>query len=216
MIERYRKPFLIGLSPVVLITGIFVLLIFGFTIALAVIVSIFLQTPEDEGGYGFSPLQNSIFNFAHWLGLAVCLICGIVLGDRLPLWVSHRSGSTWHPEYRLYNIFIVVLAAPIGFGIFGAGIQYHLHYMVLALGTFLVIFAACFSTPITVNYIAECFKGSVIEVAIVMNVYRQALGLALPFFIFPWQSRVGSGCLTREETEDGVKVFGESEGSTKA
>lgn len=65
--------------------------------------------------------------------------------------------------------------------------------MVLALGTFLVIFAACFSTPITVNYIAECFKGSVIEVAIIMNVYRQALGLALPFFIFPWQSRIGSG-----------------------
>ena len=61
------------------------------------------------------------------------------------------------------------------------------------MGTFLVIFAACFSTPITVNYIAECFKGSVIEVAIVMNVYRQALGLALPFFIFPWQSRIGSG-----------------------
>ena len=65
--------------------------------------------------------------------------------------------------------------------------------MVLALGTFLVVFAAVFSTPITVAYVTECFNGSVIEVAAAMNVYRQALGLALPFFVVPWQTAIGSG-----------------------
>ena len=65
--------------------------------------------------------------------------------------------------------------------------------MVLALGTFLVIFGACYSTPITVNFIMECFKNSPLEVAVIMNVYRQALPIALPFFIFPWQATVGPG-----------------------
>ena len=65
--------------------------------------------------------------------------------------------------------------------------------MVLALGTLLVVFAACFSTPTLVNYTTECFNGSVVEIAAVLNLYRQVLGLALPFFIFPWQARIGSG-----------------------
>ena len=73
------------------------------------------------------------------------------------------------------------------------GVRYHLHYMVLALGTFLVIFGACYSTPISVNYITECFRASPLEVAVMMNIYRQALGLALPFIIFPWQDVVGAG-----------------------
>lgn len=71
--------------------------------------------------------------------------------------------------------------------------RYHLHCMVLALGTFLVVFGACYSTPISVNYIIECFKTSPLEVAVIMNVYRQILALALPFFIIPWQDAVSPG-----------------------
>ena len=89
----------------------------------------------------------------------------------------------------------MVAAAPLGLGIFGAGLQYHLHYMVLALGTFLVIFAACYSTPITVNYITECFTTLPLEVAVIMNVYRQVLGLSFAFFVFPWEAAVGPGWL---------------------
>lgn len=65
--------------------------------------------------------------------------------------------------------------------------------MVLALGTFLVIFGACYSTPISVNYIIECFQTSPLEVAVIMNVYRQILALAVPFFIVPWEDAVSYG-----------------------
>ena len=65
--------------------------------------------------------------------------------------------------------------------------------MVLALGTFLVVFAASYSTPISINYIIECFKSSPLEVAVIMNVYRQGIALALPFFILPWEDSVTSG-----------------------
>ncbi len=65
--------------------------------------------------------------------------------------------------------------------------------MVLALGTFLVLFGGTYSTPITVNYITECFPGSAMEVSVAMGVYRQVLGLSLPFFILEWKARVGYG-----------------------
>ena len=65
--------------------------------------------------------------------------------------------------------------------------------MVLALGTFLVVFGACYSTPITINYIIECFKTIPLEVAVIMHVYRQILALALPFFLFSWKGAVSAG-----------------------
>ncbi|MCJ1260091.1 hypothetical protein MMC24_007931 [Lignoscripta atroalba] len=65
--------------------------------------------------------------------------------------------------------------------------------MVLAVGTFLVMFGACYSTPITVNYVTECFTNLPLEVAVTMNVYRQIFGLSLPFFVLHWQAAVGSG-----------------------
>lgn len=193
--NRYITPLKIGLSPVTMIVGLFVVCIYGFAVGLGIVVSIFLQTPEMVGGYGFTPNQNAEFNFSQWAGLVLCQICGAFLNDRIPLSISRRRGGAWHLEYRLYPIFLVAAASPIGFGIFGAGIEYHLHYMVLALGTFLVIFGACYSTPISVNYIIECFKTSPLEVAVIMNVYRQILALALPFFLFPWEGAVSAGWL---------------------
>ncbi|MCJ1260092.1 hypothetical protein MMC24_007932 [Lignoscripta atroalba] len=123
IIKRYVTPFRIGLSPVALIPGIFVILIYGFAIGLGIEASIFLQTPEARGGYGFTPLRNALFNFSYWSGLILCQICGALLNDRLPLWISRRNGGTWHPEYRLYNILLVIAASPIGLGIFGAGLE---------------------------------------------------------------------------------------------
>ena len=41
----------------------------------------------------------------------------------------------------------------------------------------------------------ECFITSAIEVAVIMNVCRLALGLALPFFIGAWLRAVGSSGL---------------------
>ena len=45
------------------------------------------------------------------------------------------------------------------------------------------------------NYIIECFKSSPLEVAVIMNVYRQILAIALPFFLVPWERAVTAGWL---------------------
>ena len=65
--------------------------------------------------------------------------------------------------------------------------------MVLALGLFLVVFAATISVPICINYATECFLTSANEVAVAMNMYRLGFSIALGFFIFPWESAVGVG-----------------------
>ena len=119
---------------------------------------------------------------------------GWSIGDTIPLWACQRfAHGVWRPEYRLWNIVLPALVSPIGLGIFGAALQYHLHYMVLALGLFLVVFAATVSLPICVNYATECFLTSASEVAIAMNMYRLGFPIGLGFFIFFWESAVGVG-----------------------
>lgn len=62
--------------------------------------------------------------------------------------------------------------------------------MVIALGAFMITFAATSSIPVAVNYVVECFRDNPLEVSTIMGVYRLSLGLAVPFFVDPWMAAV--------------------------
>lgn len=115
------------------------------------------------------------------------------MSDRLPLWLSQKRGQQWLPEYRLYCLVAPVIALAIGLGLFGAALQYHLHYMVLALGSFLIQYGSMSIVPITMTYLCEIFEGNVPEVSAIMGLYRLGLGLSTPFFVSAWIERVSIG-----------------------
>ena len=52
-------PFVIAVSPVVIVVGVYSFVTFGFSVMINILLTVFLQTPVDKGGYGFSPLQNA-------------------------------------------------------------------------------------------------------------------------------------------------------------
>lgn len=185
----------IAASPVTILAGSFLMLSFGWYVAVSTLLGVFLQTPVEEGGYGFTPTQNALFYFGIWLGLFLSYIYGILANDRVPLWTCRRNGGLWKPEYRLFPLLVVpAILYPIPLGIFGAALQYHLHYMVLALATFLLSFAEYTTVPVTNNYVAESFGNRhAAEVATILNCARLILGIVVPFCITPWQARVGIG-----------------------
>lgn len=187
--------FLIAICPVTLLAGTFLLIAFGWAVGVNTLLSVFLQTPEHEGGYGFSPMQVSCFTLAQWVSVFVAEGYSMVLNDRIPLWYCRRyRHGVWKPEHRLYPLLLPqVMLLPIALGLFGAGLQYHLHYMVLALALFLISFCEIALVPVTINYVAECFTGHAAEVTTVLNFFRLILGIAIPFFIDPWEARVGPG-----------------------
>ena len=191
--QRAATLFLMGISPVTLCIGIFLLVAFGFVVGVSIVLSIFLEGPL-PAGYGFSPTQFGLFNIATWISCVVAEICGHFLNDRIPLWIARRRGGVWQPEFRLYSLIVPVgFVLPIGLGLFGASLQYHLHYMVLALATFLTFVGGLSIPSITVNYLSECFTERPIEAATIMNFYRLLFGLFIPFFITEWQTEVGPG-----------------------
>ncbi len=186
---------LIAASPVTILAGSFLMLSFGWYVAVSTLLGVFLQTPVEAGGYGFTPTQNALFIFGIWLGLFLSYTYGILANDRVPLWTCRRRAGLCKPEYRLFPLLIVpAILYPICLGIFGAALQYHLHYMVFALATFLLSFAEYATVPVTNNYVAESFGNRhAAEVATILNCERLILGLVVPFFITPWSARVGPG-----------------------
>lgn len=158
------------------------------------LLTVFLQEPEKEGGYGFTPQQNAEFTFSFWFGTILAQIYGHYLNDSLPLWLCRKRGGTWSPKYRLHTLWLPSLVLlPIGLGIFGVALRYHTHYMVLALGVFLITFSTMLSVPVTVSYVIECFRQYPVETSAIMGAYRLTFGLGVPFFITPWEKAVGIG-----------------------
>ena len=125
----------------------------------------------------------TLASFAHWVGIFIALIYGQFFSDRLPLFLCRRFGhGIWKPEFRLHALWIPSLIFnPIGLALFGAGLQYHLSWAVLALGQVFVTFGSLAITPITVNYINECFINTPAEASIAVNLYRVGFGLSVAF-----------------------------------
>ncbi|KAJ6779709.1 hypothetical protein PWT90_09422 [Aphanocladium album] len=186
-------PFKIALTPVTILLSIFTLFNFGFFVAMNAITPAWLQRPEKVGGYGFTPFQNALFQFFHWIGIAVALVYGQLVSDRIPLWTARRYGrGHWKPEYRLHALWLPALACnPLGLGIFGYGLNKHLSWGFLGLSQILVTFGSLCITPITVNYLSECFTNNIEETAIVLNTFRIGFGLSVVFYVNQWVEAVG-------------------------
>lgn len=185
----------IGLCPLTLLAGLLLTVDYGWLIAQNTLIAVFLQNPPSEGGYGFTPAQNASFNFSQWIGVILAIAYGYFVNDRLPIWICHRfGGGTWRLEYRLYPALLPgIVLLPAAVGLFGACLQYHLHYIVLALASLLVNLTVNAVTSVVTNYVAESFTGFASETATILNFYRLLLGLLVPFFVDPWEQKVTVG-----------------------
>ena len=54
---------MIGITPITVFAGLYIFVVFGFTIMANVLNTIVLQTPKHAGGYGFSAKQNALCMF---------------------------------------------------------------------------------------------------------------------------------------------------------
>ncbi|RMZ88129.1 hypothetical protein DV736_g4653, partial [Chaetothyriales sp. CBS 134916] len=192
-VKRAIIPFQITFAPITLLTGTYIFIALGLPIMQASTLATYLSPPPVAGGYGFSSLQVACFTFTAWIGIIAAQIFGYFFNDKIPLLVARRRGGTWHTEYRLANVIFPSILLPIGIGIYGAGLQYHLHFMVLALGSFLIWFGALLVLPVCYNYIVECFLHHPVEASVSLNAYRVSFGLMSVFIITDWQAAMGVG-----------------------
>ncbi|KAJ5974921.1 synaptic vesicle transporter [Penicillium waksmanii] len=173
----------------------FLFIALGLPLMQASTLATYLEPPTEADGYGFSSLQMAFFTMTAWVGIIGAQVYGFLFNDKIPLWLARRRGGTWHTEYRLANTILPSIIIPIGLRIYGAGLDYHLHFMVLALGSFLIWFSALLALPVCYNYIIECFLHHPVEASVSLNAYRVSFGLMSVFIVTQWQGSVGVGSM---------------------
>ncbi|KAH8201056.1 hypothetical protein TruAng_004752 [Truncatella angustata] len=194
LVTAFVVPFKHAISPVLLLCAGFDAITFGFWVALNALTPVWLQQPAKIGGYGFTVLENAAFTTVHWMTLIVSQLYGHLLSDRIPMWLCARNNGIWKPEFRLHALWIPnFVLTPIGLGLIGASLQYHLHWVVMAIGNFLVTFGAFQGIPVTMNYVSESFRKSTVEAIIPLSSMRLFFGLTINFYINPWISAMGIG-----------------------
>lgn len=180
-------------SPVTVLAGLLQFGDFGWSVLTNNLLAIFLQAHPPEG-WGFNIQQTASFSFSIWFGMLAAQLYGVCFNDSIPLKIAAQRGGFWRQEYRLHSLwFPCLIVLPIGLGFCGAALEYHLHYMVLAVGYFLVNFGAVAAVSPTSNYIVECFEDAPQEVGVALNAWRLLLGLAIPLFFDDWEAAVGRG-----------------------
>jgi hypothetical protein len=173
--------------------GTYIFVALGLPIMQASTLATYLQPPVIAGGYGFSSLQLACFTFTAWIGIIAAQVYGYFFNDAVPLWLARRRGGKWHTEYRLANTILPSIILPIALGLWGAGLKYHLQFMVLALSSFLIWFGALLALPVCYNYVVECFLHNPVETSVSLNAYRVTFGLISVFIVTQWQAAVGVG-----------------------
>ena len=63
VVQSITLPFIIAFCPITIFIGVTFMIFYGWGIAMNTFLSIFLEDPLDEGGYGFSPGRNASCKF---------------------------------------------------------------------------------------------------------------------------------------------------------
>jgi hypothetical protein len=74
---------LIGISPVTLLAGTYLLVMSGFFVGFNTLLSVFLQEPVESGGYGFSAQQSAACKYPK------CHAKVVEMDQRLNIDISH-------------------------------------------------------------------------------------------------------------------------------
>ncbi|KAI1297829.1 major facilitator superfamily domain-containing protein [Xylaria venustula] len=174
-------------SPLVLLLSLYTGLLFGLIFLLFTTFPIVF-----EGTYGFGP---GVAGLAY-LGLGIGLISGLILFATLSdkLLGQKRDGAVARPEERLILMKWFAPITPIGCFIYGWTAEYHVHWIVPILGTFVIGLGSLFVVIPAQTYLIDAFGAEAAASALAANlVVRSPFGAFLVFVAAPLYDNLGLG-----------------------
>jgi MFS family permease len=164
------------LSPIVLITSIYVGLVYGYTYLLFTSL-----TPLYTKTYGFTPSETDLTYLGFGAGCAISLILFGLLSDRLAkARTAASAGGEWKPEYRLPPLIPGSLLVPVGLFWYGWSAQAHLHWIMPIIGTAWVGLGTLAIFMPVQTYLIDAFELHAASASAYNTVLRSLLGAFLP------------------------------------
>ncbi|OAL19027.1 hypothetical protein AYO22_10356 [Fonsecaea multimorphosa] len=193
---RHHRAYFMGVVPAfrrlwaVLIKPLMLpILATGVNITAAVL----LGTPQDAGGYGFSPEASGFIYFAPAIGVTLGEALGHWLNDWNAARYTGRHDGLFKAEARLPVTYLGTVIMVPGLVLLGQSFEHLLHWLGVAFGWGIYIFGAMLSSVAITAYALECYPQASGEVSAFINFMRVMGGFAVGYFQQPWGLSVGYG-----------------------
>lgn len=176
-------------SPIVLITSIYVGLVYGYTYLLFTSFS-----PLYEEIYGFGQGSVGLTYLGFGIGCAIGLFLFGTLSDRaVKASVSKKGNGEWKPEYRLPPLLPGSLLVPIGLFWYGWSAQAGVHWIMPIIGTGWVGLGTLAVFMPVQTYLVDAFEIYAASASAANTIVRSLLGAFLPLAGPSIYSALGQG-----------------------
>lgn len=164
------------LSPIILITSIYVGLVYGYTYLLFTSLN-----PLYTKTYAFAPSATGLTYLGFGAGCTIGLILFGLLSDASAKARTAASATgEWKPEYRLPPLIPGSLLVPMGLFWYGWSAQAHLHWIMPIIGTAWMGLGTLASFMPAQAYLIDAFELHVASPSAANTVLRSLLGAFLP------------------------------------
>ncbi|EXJ68979.1 uncharacterized protein A1O5_07914 [Cladophialophora psammophila CBS 110553] len=172
------------IKPLMLPILVYFCLYFMWATGVNITAAVLLGTPEDVGGYGFSPKASGFIYFAPAIG--------VTLGEALGHWLNDWNAARYTRRHD--GLFKAEARLPVTYlGTIIMTFKHHLHWLGIAFGWGIYIFGAMLSSVAITTYALECYPQASGEVSAFINFMRVMGGFAVGYFQQPWGVSVGYG-----------------------
>lgn len=127
--KMFLRPFGLIMLPPVLWASLVQAATIGFLVAVSSNVD-----PAFEDAYGFESYQVGLCFVAGVIGSLLGIPAGGHLGDLVADYFTKRNGGIREPEMRLPTLALALITTPLSLILYGAGIEYRLHWICPTIG----------------------------------------------------------------------------------
>jgi len=190
--EVVWSPLSLVWRPHLLLMLVYEGIMFGFSIGINVTNVVFVGTPRNMGGYGFTP-----FAIAGSYGTPiVSVILGELIGryfnDFIADFNIRRNKGVFEAEFRLWMTYLALPLFICGMVVLGATFQKTLSVGALVMGWGLAEIAVMMNTVAIYAYCNDCFPRHPGEISALINLARTLGGFAIAYYQVPWANRNGA------------------------
>ncbi|KAJ4989591.1 hypothetical protein SVAN01_04968 [Stagonosporopsis vannaccii] len=188
--ESLWKLFVRPVAFIILPQVVWATLVMSGTIGFLVAISSNFA-PAFEAAYSFKPWQSGLCFVAALIGAFL----GIFVGGHFSDWIAdrqtQRNGGVREPEMRLPAILVSIVTAPVALVLYGAGIQYKLHWICPTIALGLINFSIVQATNVSLVYTVDCYRPVAGEIVVTQMAWKSAFGFLLSFYTNPWVNKAG-------------------------
>lgn len=160
---------------------------FMWSIGLVNTITQFLYPPP----YSFNTVTVAMFYFAPTIGCVLGDLWGRWFNDFLTDRYIRTHDGSWKPEFRLWAIWPTTVIGVCALVLTGETLQHHLHWIGLAFGWGMFIFASLASTVAVAAYALDCYPHHAMLASSVLNFWRTTGGFTVIYYQIPWIEAVG-------------------------